>query len=81
MILQFQILTYYLNASCHLALGSGFIECLKDSENLTKEDLEKIGLNQSKNHVDFMIGTEDLIIEADTKKGRITIMQEGNLII
>lgn len=69
------------NASCHLALGSGFIECLKDSENLTKEDLEKIGLNQSKNHVDFMIGTEDLIIEADTKKGRITIMQEGNLII
>ena len=69
------------NASCHLALGSGFIECIKDSKNLEQEELEKLGVNFSKNHVDFMIGTKDLIIEADTNKGKITIMKDGNLVI
>ena len=69
------------NASCHLALGSGFIECIKDSKNLEQEELEKLGVNFSKNHVDFMIGTKDLIIEADTNKGKIVIMKDGNLVI
>lgn len=69
------------NASCHIALGSGFLECLKDGEKLSKEELDTIGINSSKNHVDFMIGTKDLLIEADTNKGRITIMKNGNLVI
>ena len=69
------------NASCHLALGSGFPECLKNGQKMSKIDLKKAGVNAAQNHVDFMIGTKDLTIEADTIKGRITIMQEGNLII
>lgn len=69
------------NASCHLALGNGFIECVKDGDKLSKEELKKLGVNFSKNHVDFMIGTEDLTIEADTKDGKVTIMKDGNLII
>ena len=28
-----------------------------------------------------MIGTKDLSIEADTNKGKITIMKDGNLVI
>ena len=69
------------NASCHLALGNGFIECVKDGEQLNEKEQDKIGLNSSKNHVDFMIGTNDLLIEADTIKGRITIIKDGNLTI
>lgn len=69
------------NASCHLALGSGFVECIKDAKNIDKEELDKLGVNLSKNHVDFMIGTEDLLIEADTNKGKITIMKDGNLVV
>ena len=69
------------NASCHLALGSGFLECIENGNNLNKDELKKIGLNSSKNHVDFMIGTKDLTIEADTVNGKLIIMQNGNLVI
>ena len=69
------------NASCHLALGSGFPECIKNGQKMDKADLKKAGVNTASNHVDFMIGTKDLTIEAETVMGRITIMQDGNLII
>ncbi len=69
------------NASCHIALGSGFVECIKNGNKKDKEELKELGLNPSKNHVDFMIGSEDLTVEADTKDGHITIMKDGNLVI
>ena len=69
------------NASCHLALGSGFLECIFEGEKYTKEELKALGLNDSKNHIDFMIGTKDLQIEAETANGKITIMKDGNLVI
>lgn len=69
------------NASCHLALGNGFIECIKNGDEMSKDELVDLGVNFSKNHVDFMIGTNDLIIFADTNKGKIKIMENGNLII
>ncbi len=69
------------NASCHLALGSGFLECISNGNKLSDKELDAIGLNSSKNHVDFMIGSKDLTIEADTKDGHITIMKNGNLTI
>lgn len=69
------------NASCHLALGGGFTECIKNSDNMSEEELQVVGLNNAKNHVDFMIGTKDLTIEADTLDGRITIMKNGNLVL
>lgn len=67
---------YDENASCHLALGDGFPECIK-SNKTPKE----IGLNESKTHVDFMIGTDDLEIIADTKDGEIIIMKNGKFVI
>lgn len=69
------------NASCHFALGNGFEECIKNSHHLKQDELLKKGVNFSGVHVDFMIGTKDLTIEADTKKGKITIMKDGNLVI
>ena len=66
------------NASCHLALGDGFKMCFNDSDNLSEEKLSELGLNQSNIHVDFMIGTNDLQIEAETTKGKIKIFKNGN---
>ena len=53
---------YDENASCHLALGMGFPECLEGGVNLDKDELLARGVNQSSTHVDFMIGTDDLNI-------------------
>ena len=67
------------NASCHLALGAGFAECIKGGLELTDEELLEKGINVSKNHVDFMIGTPDLTITGVTKdKEEILIFEKGN---
>lgn len=67
------------NASCHLALGHGFNECLKGFEKLTDEECKARGINDSMIHVDFMIGAADMSIVGITKDGkRVPIFQEGN---
>ncbi len=67
------------NASCHLALGHGFNECLKGYEKLTDDECKKRGINDSMIHVDFMIGAKDTCIWGVTKTGeRIQIFKDGN---
>ena len=67
------------NASCHIALGQGFKECLTDSFKLSESSLEEIGYNKSKNHVDIMIGTSDLTITATTYDNKeIILFKNGN---
>ena len=66
------------NASCHLALGDSFPDALKCGVDMTREELLKNGLNQANSHVDFMIGTDDLVIEAETNNGIISIIEDGN---
>jgi len=64
---------YDENASCHLALGAGYPDCLK-----AKAKKEDSGFNESETHVDFMIGTDDLKIIAITKdNNEIVIMEKG----
>lgn len=70
---------YDENASCHLALGMGFDNVIKDYEKYTKEEIKNFGVNDSMIHVDFMIGTKDLMIEATTFEGeKILIFKDGN---
>lgn len=52
------------NASCHLAIGRGFAECIQDGLTMDKQQLLEKGINDSLTHVDFMIGTQDLQISA-----------------
>lgn len=67
------------NASCHLALGRGFNNCLEGYENYTNEECEKQGINSSMIHVDFMIGSKDLSIVGVTKDGkRVQVFKDGN---
>ena len=59
------------NAACHLALGFGFNECVKGFENMTKEELYEIGVNDAGNHTDFMIGSDDLSIDGVDEHGNV----------
>ncbi len=63
---------YDENASCHLALGMGFPECLEGGTNLDKDGLLERGVNQSNTHVDFMIGSDDLNIWGISADGSTT---------
>lgn len=67
------------NASCHLALGMGFPNCIKDFEKYSLEEIRQMGVNDSMIHVDFMIGTKDLSIVGTTKEGKqVQIFKDGN---
>lgn len=70
---------YDENASCHLAFGSSYPSCIKNGENMSKEDLLKAKANSSITHVDFMIGTSDTNITGVKKDGtEIQIFRDGN---
>ena len=63
---------YDENASCHLALGMGFPECIEGGLEMTKDQLLEHGINQSVVHVDFMIGTDDMDIWGVAEDGSET---------
>lgn len=50
------------NASCHLALGKGYPTTVKCGAEMTVKELKKLGVNDSVEHVDFMIGSPDLSV-------------------
>ena len=66
------------NASCHLALGRGFENCVEGFENMTQEQLRAMGVNDSMIHVDFMIGAPDLDITGILPDGtRVPVFRNG----
>lgn len=67
------------NASCHLAFGAAYPTCVEGGETMSEEAQKKVGLNQSVNHVDFMIGTADLSIVGTTQDGQeVPVFVNGN---
>lgn len=69
------------NASCHLALGKAY-PCLKDQSQLSKDEFDKRGLNDSLVHEDFMIGTKDLSIVGVRQDGtKVPVFIDGNFAI
>ena len=66
------------NACCHLAFGAAFKNNVKGYENMSDEDFKAIDYNDSMNHVDFMIGSEDLeIIGTDFEGEEYQIFKNG----
>ena len=69
---------YDENASCHLALGTGFPECLDGGLEMDKDQLIAHGVNQSATHVDFMIGSDDLCVTGVKANGEeVPVFQNG----
>lgn len=70
---------YDENAACHLALGIGFPQVVKDFEKHSLKEIHEMGVNDSTIHVDFMIGSKDLDIVGTTRDGKkVQIFKDGN---
>ena len=70
------------NASCHFAIGDCYPTCLRGGGDMNKEELAEHGLNSSLEHVDFMLGTNDLEITATTEDGKtLKIFENGEWVI
>ncbi len=66
------------NASCHFAIGSAYTTNIVGGAQMTKEELEKAGANTSITHNDFMVGSNQLTIEATTESGEtFTVLKNG----
>ncbi|MGI6151745.1 MAG: aminopeptidase [Christensenellales bacterium] len=69
---------YDENASCHFALGKGFVDCVMGGADMTDEEKLAAGVNDSMVHVDFMVGTADMSITGITKEGeRVPVFIDG----
>lgn len=67
------------NAACHLAMGEGFTNTVTNFSRYSKEELHKMGVNDSTIHVDFMIGTKDLCVTGIKENGEeFPIFVDGN---
>ncbi|MCM1533170.1 MAG: aminopeptidase [Corallococcus sp.] len=70
------------NASCHLAFGASYPTTVKGGVDMTTEQLSARGMNQSIQHVDFMVGTKDIDIDGIGYDGTVTpIFRNGEWVI
>ena len=67
------------NASCHLAMGMGYADTIRDHHNKTLEECRALGINDSMIHVDFMMGCDTMKIDATCRDGKVvTLFRDGN---
>jgi len=67
------------NAACHLALGAGFADTIKDFQHKTLDECRELGINDSMIHEDFMIGCDSMNIDALCADGKtVRIFENGN---
>ncbi|MBQ9485264.1 MAG: aminopeptidase [Clostridia bacterium] len=70
------------NASCHIAIGKAYPTTVKGGNSLSAKERLARGLNESMEHVDFMIGTPDLSVFGISKDGTETeLFRDGDWII
>lgn len=58
------------NAACHMALGRGFNILFRGLSGTDFEAWDRVNLNHSSVHVDFMFGTDDMNAEVTLRDGR-----------
>ena len=67
------------NASCHLAMGMGFPDTIRDYHSKTLEECRALGVNDSMIHEDFMIGCDTMNIDAVCADGKVVpVFRNGN---
>ncbi len=67
------------NAACHLAIGMGFADTIRDHHNKSLEECRELGINDSMVHEDFMIGCDSMNIDAKTSDGKVVaVFRNGN---
>ena len=67
------------NAVCHLAVGRGFNDTIRDHHSKTNAECQELGINDSMIHEDFMIGCDTMNIDAHCAGGKVVpIFRNGN---
>lgn len=67
------------NASCHFAIGSAYPTNIEGGADMDQNELDAHGVNTSITHVDFMVGSPELDIEATMVDGsKKMIFKKGN---
>ena len=59
------------NAVCHLAMGAGFTDTIRNHHSKTLKECQDLGINDSMIHVDFMIGCDSMNIDAICADGKV----------
>ena len=65
------------NASCHIALGQCYADTIEGGSQLSPEELQQKGGNQSLIHVDWMMGSDAVDIDGITLTGDIIPVMRG----
>ncbi|SIP97822.1 aminopeptidase [Alkalispirochaeta americana] len=69
------------NAACHFALGFAYPSCIEGGTVLDDKTLDEIGANRSRQHLDFMIGTEAMEVRATLQDGSTQrIIERGRFV-
>ena len=67
------------NAASHFALGSAYATCIEGGSAMSREELDHHEMNDSVEHVDFMIGAANMNIDGILPDGtREAIFRKGN---
>jgi aminopeptidase len=70
---------YDENASCHLAIGKAYPTTLEGGDQMSQEELEAHGVNDSLTHVDFMIGSGELDLDGELADGTCEPLMRNGL--
>lgn len=74
----FEEILFDENAACHIAVGFAYRFCIDGGADMTPEQLEAIGCNDSRVHTDFMISSDEVDVTAETYKGeQIELIKKG----
>lgn len=77
----FEEILFDENAACHIAVGFAYRFCIDGGANMSAEELEAVGCNDSSVHTDFMISSEEVDVVAETYQGeKVPLIKKGKWI-
>lgn len=70
------------NASCHIALGNGYPDCIENGTRMSDKELKECKCNQSLVHTDFMISSEKVDVFGVKADGsEVALLKNGSFVI
>ncbi|HMO18779.1 MAG TPA: aminopeptidase [Oligoflexia bacterium] len=66
------------NAACHIAIGRAYRFCVEGGTDMSEDEADAIGCNDSSVHTDMMISSEEVDVKGTTFDGReILLLEKG----